>query len=89
MCCSANDSAYWLYIPCLCPHVDMTIRIMIAKAGSWKGQGCACAGELVTKANGDASDRVGRPVDDGQIGIIDPSQRMIGLHMYEGLFKVS
>ncbi|KAK9791627.1 hypothetical protein WJX73_005132 [Symbiochloris irregularis] len=45
-------------------------------------------GELVTKANGDASDRVGRPVDDGQIGIIDPSQRMIGLHMYEGLFKV-
>ena len=51
-------------------------------------QELVCAGELVTKANGDASDKVGRPVDDGQIGIIDPSHRMIGLHMYEGLFKV-
>lgn len=47
------------------------------------------AGELITKANGDTSDRVGRPIDDGQIGVIDPSNRMIGLHMYEGLFKVT
>lgn len=47
------------------------------------------AGELVTRAHGNASDRVGRPIDDGQLGIIDPTQRIIGLHMYEGLFKVS
>ena len=47
-----------------------------------------CAGELITKANGDTSDKTGRPIDDGQIGIIDINQRMIGLHMYDGLFKV-
>lgn len=47
------------------------------------------AGELVTRANGDASDRVGRPVEVGQRGIVDPQCRLIGLHLYDGLFKVS
>jgi len=44
--------------------------------------------ELVTRANGDINDRIGRPTDNGQIGIIDPEKRMIGLHLYDGLFKV-
>jgi len=48
----------------------------------------ARAGELVTRANGDVRDNVGRPVDNGQIGVIDPESRMIGLHLYDGLFKV-
>lgn len=45
-------------------------------------------GEVVTRANGDVSDRIGRPTDNGQIGIIDPDCRLIGLHLYDGLFKV-
>lgn len=47
------------------------------------------AGELVTRANGDASDRVGRPVELGQRGIVDPQCRLIGMHLYDGLFKAS
>merc|ERR1711871_1001011 len=46
------------------------------------------AGQIVTRANGNAHDRIGRPTDSGQIGIVDPSCRMIGLHLYDGLFKV-
>eukprot|EP00850_Spirogloea_muscicola_P009452 SM000053S17409 [mRNA] locus=s53:248703:257116:+ [translate_table: standard] len=45
-------------------------------------------GELVTKAMGDVSDRIGRPTVNGHIGIIDPDCRLIGLHLYDGLFKV-
>lgn len=45
-------------------------------------------GELNTRSMGDASDRIGRPTDNGQIGIVDPGSRLIGLHLYDGLFKV-
>ncbi|BBN08966.1 DNA damage-binding protein 1 [Marchantia polymorpha subsp. ruderalis] len=48
----------------------------------------ADSGELVTRAMGDVSDRIGRPTDNGQIGIVDPDCRLIGLHLYDGLFKV-
>jgi DNA damage-binding protein 1 len=44
--------------------------------------------ELVTRAGGDIQDRIGRPTDNGQVGIIDPDCRMIGLHLYDGLFKI-
>ncbi|GBG61192.1 hypothetical protein CBR_g19725 [Chara braunii] len=44
--------------------------------------------ELNTRAMGDVSDKIGRPTDTGHIGIVDPDCRMIGLHLYEGLFKV-
>lgn len=44
--------------------------------------------ELITRAMGDVSDRIGRPTDHGQLGIIDPDCRLIGLHLYDGLFKV-
>ncbi|XWS62379.1 hypothetical protein CRYUN_Cryun06bG0005900 [Craigia yunnanensis] len=44
--------------------------------------------ELLTRAMGDVSDRIGRPTDNGQNGIIDPDCRLIGLHLYGGLFKV-
>mmetsp|Transcript_28073 Transcript_28073/g.43830 ORF Transcript_28073/g.43830 Transcript_28073/m.43830 type:complete len:992 (-) Transcript_28073:1819-4794(-) len=33
-------------------------------------------------------DRIGKPVDSGQIVHIDRDKRMIGLHLYDGLFKV-
>ncbi|CAA7054607.1 unnamed protein product [Microthlaspi erraticum] len=44
--------------------------------------------ELITRAMGDVSDSICRPTDNGQIGIIDPDCRLIGLHLYDGLFKV-
>ncbi|CAA6668092.1 unnamed protein product [Spirodela intermedia] len=50
----------------------------------WDGE----SSELITRAMGDVSDRIGRPTDNGQIGIIDPECRLIGLHLYDGLFKV-
>eukprot|EP00965_Chrysotila_dentata_P000476 15737-Pleurochrysis_carterae.AAC.3 len=31
--------------------------------------------------------RAGRPAEVGQLGIVDPEHRMIGLHLYDGLFK--
>ncbi|XP_051128213.1 DNA damage-binding protein 1-like [Andrographis paniculata] len=48
----------------------------------------AGTGELMTREIGDVSDKVGRPTDNGQIGIIDPDCRLIGLHLHDGLFKV-
>ena len=45
-------------------------------------------GDIVTRAHGDLSDRVGKPCDNGQLCAIEPECRMIGLHMYDGLFKV-
>ena len=46
------------------------------------------SGELVTRANGDIADRVGRPADTGTLGGVDPACRAVGLHLYDGLFKV-
>lgn len=45
-------------------------------------------GELKTLANGDLSDKIGRPSESGHVGIIDPSCSIIGLHLYDGHFKV-
>jgi hypothetical protein len=42
----------------------------------------------VTVASGDVSDTIGRPVDNGQLGLLDPECRCIGLHLYDGLLKV-
>jgi len=46
------------------------------------------SGEIVTKAAGDVSDKTGRPCDCGQIAALDPQHRLLGLHMYDGLFKI-
>nr|CAB3236585.1 DNA damage-binding protein 1 [Phallusia mammillata] len=43
--------------------------------------------EIVTKASGDLCDPVGRPPETGVIGIIDPTSKLIGLRLYEGVFK--
>ena len=45
-------------------------------------------GEIVTRANGDLQDRISKPAENAQIGIIDPNCRAIGLHIHTGLFKV-
>ncbi|OIT04074.1 dna damage-binding protein 1 [Nicotiana attenuata] len=48
----------------------------------------AKAHEVITRTKGDVSDQTGYPTDNGQIGLIDPDCRLIGLHLYDGLFKV-
>lgn len=44
--------------------------------------------EIITRAQGNVQDRIGRPSETGIIGIIDPLCRVIGLRLYDGLFKV-
>ncbi|KAJ6840719.1 DNA damage-binding protein 1a [Iris pallida] len=72
------------------PHGEQQDFLFIATARykfcvlQWDGE----TSELITRAMGDVSDRIGRPTDNGQIGIIDPECRLIGLHLYDGLFKV-
>lgn len=44
--------------------------------------------EIITRAHGNVQDRIGRPSETGIIGIIDPLCRVIGLRLYDGLFKV-
>jgi len=44
--------------------------------------------ELMTRAMGDLQDRIGKQVDSGQITHIDPNKKLVGLHLYDGLFKV-
>jgi len=45
-------------------------------------------GEIKTRANGDAVDKVGNLAGIGQIGLVDPECRMLGMHIYDGFFKV-
>lgn len=45
-------------------------------------------GELKTLANGDLSDKIGRPSESGHLGVVDPTCTIIGLHLYDGHFKV-
>ncbi|ENN77681.1 hypothetical protein YQE_05832, partial [Dendroctonus ponderosae] len=44
--------------------------------------------EILTKAHGDVSDRIGKPSETGILAVIDPKARVIGLRLYDGLFKV-
>ncbi|XP_052213076.1 DNA damage-binding protein 1-like isoform X2 [Dreissena polymorpha] len=44
--------------------------------------------EIITRAHGNVQDRIGRPAEQGIIGIVDPLCRVIGLRLYDGLFKV-
>jgi len=44
--------------------------------------------EIITRAHGNVQDQIGRPSETGIIGIIDPECRIIGLRLYDGLFKV-
>ncbi|XP_058858096.1 DNA damage-binding protein 1-like isoform X2 [Acipenser ruthenus] len=49
---------------------------------------CGDSIDILTRAHGNVQDRIGRPSETGIIGIIDPECRMIGLRLYDGLFKV-
>ncbi|XP_071054441.1 DNA damage-binding protein 1 [Onthophagus taurus] len=44
--------------------------------------------EILTKAHGNVSDRIGKPSENGILAVIDPKARVIGLRLYDGLFKI-
>lgn len=44
--------------------------------------------EIITKAHGNVADRIGKPSDTGILAVIDPKARVIGLRLYDGLFKI-
>lgn len=44
--------------------------------------------EVVTRAHGNVSDKIGKPSENGILAIIDPQARVIGLRLYDGLFKI-
>ena len=48
----------------------------------------AATGTIRTHSSGNVRDDIGRATEGGQIGIVDPSCRLIGLHLYQGLFKI-
>ncbi len=44
--------------------------------------------EIMTKAHGNVGDRIGKKAETGILAVIDPEARMIGLRIYDSLFKV-
>ncbi|GER29769.1 DNA damage-binding protein 1 [Striga asiatica] len=44
--------------------------------------------EFITRAMADVSYQIGIPAENRKIGIVDPDCRLIGLHLYDGIFKV-
>lgn len=44
--------------------------------------------EIITKAHGNVADRIGKASETGIKAIIDPKARVIGLRLYDGLFKI-
>ena len=44
--------------------------------------------EIKTKAHGNVADRIGKPSETGIKAVIDPKARVIGLRLYDGLFKI-
>lgn len=48
----------------------------------------AAKGRLETCSHGDVSDRIGRPAENGQVGLVDPACRCIALHLYDGILKI-
>lgn len=44
--------------------------------------------EIITLAHGNVQDKIGRTPENGILGMIDPTNRTIGLRLYDGLFKV-
>lgn len=43
---------------------------------------------IVTRTMGNLRDKVGRDLETGSLGLIDPDNRVIGIFLYEGLMKI-
>ena len=61
---------------------------MILECVTSTEEGSEGALEIITRSHGNVQDRIGRPAETGIIGIVDPTCRVIGLRLYNGLFKV-
>lgn len=44
--------------------------------------------EILTKAHGNIADRIGKQAETGILAVIDPKARVIGMRLYDGLFKI-
>lgn len=44
--------------------------------------------EIITRAHGDLSDEISRESETGSLVLIDPHYKLIGLRLYDGLFKI-
>jgi len=44
--------------------------------------------EIITRAHGDVSDEISRESETGSLALIDPHCKLIGLRLYDGLFKI-
>lgn len=44
--------------------------------------------DIITKAHGSVADTIGKPSETGILAVIDPKARVIGLRLYDGLFKI-
>lgn len=44
--------------------------------------------EIITKAHGNVADRIGKASETGIKAVIDPKAQVIGLRLYDGLFKI-
>ena len=44
--------------------------------------------EIITRAHGDVSDEISRESETGSLALIDPNCKLIGLRLYDGLFKI-
>jgi DNA damage-binding protein 1 len=53
-----------------------------------EAEGSGSSLEILTRAHGDVGDRIGRKSETGMLAVIDPESRMIGLRIYDSLFKV-
>lgn len=44
--------------------------------------------KIITKAHGNISDNAGKISEIGAMAVIDPSARVIGIKLYDGMFKI-
>ena len=83
-----NIQEYEVTYKCNCRLFVVTKRhqAMILEVGS--GDGAGGGFELLTRAYGDVRDKIGKKSETGTIAVIDPESRVIGLRLYDSLFKV-
>ena len=48
----------------------------------------AATNQFITRTNINVSSRIGRPAEEGPRSLVDPDMRAIGMHLYNGTFKI-
>ena len=78
-------SALKLFKP---PSKSQSLLFLLTERYKFCVLGYSSDGKLLTVANGDVEDTIGRPAECGHICVVDENTTMIGLHMYDGHFKI-